>query len=112
MPTSYINQRQATTTKLLKRFWTCKNGSMSAKQKAKRPFASEHFIPVKQAAKRLRWHYTTLYRRIYKGEIVPVYIDGVAFIIVDDLKILKPKYYTNNKQEGKENGRIHNQTAI
>lgn len=57
--------------------------------KTKTTFAPEDLISVPQAAKRLGWHYSTLYRRIYKGEIVPVRIGNQAYVTVDDLKILK-----------------------
>jgi len=60
-----------------------------ATQRAKITISTEDLVSVPQAAKELGVNFSTVYRWIRKGEVVPFRIANQVFITVEDLRTLK-----------------------
>ena len=60
-----------------------------AAQKTKITISTDDLVSVPQAAKELGVNFSTVYRWIRKGEVVPFRIANQVFITVEDLRALK-----------------------
>lgn len=60
-----------------------------AEPRTKITISTDDLVSVPQAAKELGVDFSTVYRWIKKGEVIPIRIANQVFITVDNLKALK-----------------------
>lgn len=57
--------------------------------KTKVTVTTEDLVSIRRAAKELGVHFVTVYRWIYKGEVIPFRIGKQVFLTVEDVRRLK-----------------------
>jgi len=60
-----------------------------AEPRTKNTILADDLVSIPQAAKELSVNWSTVYRWIKKGEVIPIRIANQVFITVDDLRVLK-----------------------
>jgi len=57
--------------------------------RTKTMISADDLVSIPQVAKELSVNWSTVYRWIKKGEVIPIRIANQVFITVDDLRVLK-----------------------